>query len=326
LDHVKSEFEGEKYDLFDDFFVFEALNQLTPISENDFNNFHDTIFDKFNRQGYLIYRDKYYIFQPFDQNENIPMYHRSVFDKSMQTSLTLFNYIKNTDKSLLTDRSQEAQDTSDNDNDAKYDIYDFRSNAEYYENRDEAKYVGIIDKESNKNNIKNVDELYDVFKIRERRGKRLSKKRGVGITTLYGSVCTTKEKPELNKIARDLNLVIKNDTKSGLCDAIQEELIFKEKYSIGKDKMTYVMIPFNHSVYKFPLNLEDRKDYLINLIKDKIKFKLDIQTKTNKETVKSKQIQTYQIDITYNKALDEFKDFFKQNGFQFGKTINIKIE
>ena len=33
------------------------------------------------------------------------------------------------------------------------------------------------------------------------------------------------------------------------------------------------MIPYNHLVYKFPYNLEDRKDYLLKLINDKVKFK-----------------------------------------------------
>ena len=33
-----------------------------PKTENDFNNFTNTIHDKFNRQGYIIQRGKYYIF------------------------------------------------------------------------------------------------------------------------------------------------------------------------------------------------------------------------------------------------------------------------
>ena len=98
VNYVKNLYEGEKKELFDDFFVFEALNELTPISENDFNNFKDTIYDKYNRPGYLIYRDKYYIFQPFDQNENAPMYHRTMYDKTMKNQLSLYNYLKNVAK------------------------------------------------------------------------------------------------------------------------------------------------------------------------------------------------------------------------------------
>ena len=45
-----------------------------------FNNFSDTIFDKYNRTGYLIKRESYYIFQPFDENEDVPMYYRKTFN------------------------------------------------------------------------------------------------------------------------------------------------------------------------------------------------------------------------------------------------------
>ena len=69
VDYVKNSYLEIKRELFDEFFVYKALDSLTPVTENDFNNFRDTIIDKNNTQGYLIYRDQYYIFQPFDQNE-----------------------------------------------------------------------------------------------------------------------------------------------------------------------------------------------------------------------------------------------------------------
>ena len=58
-------------DLFDDFFVQKGLDELIPITENDFNNFTDTIYDKTYTPGYLIYLDGYYIFQPFDKSDNL---------------------------------------------------------------------------------------------------------------------------------------------------------------------------------------------------------------------------------------------------------------
>ena len=60
-------------ELFEEKFLFKALNDLSPKNENDFNNFYDTIFDKYSRPGYLIKRDDYFIFQPFDQNEDAPI-------------------------------------------------------------------------------------------------------------------------------------------------------------------------------------------------------------------------------------------------------------
>ena len=76
INSIKKSYLGEKKDLFEEFFVYKGLDELIPITENDFNNFRDTIIDKNNTQGYLIYRDQYYIFQPFDQNEEVPIYYR----------------------------------------------------------------------------------------------------------------------------------------------------------------------------------------------------------------------------------------------------------
>ena len=61
IKHIRETYDEEKRDLFDEFFVYKALDELIPITENDFNNFKDTITDKHRRQGYLIYRGKYYI-------------------------------------------------------------------------------------------------------------------------------------------------------------------------------------------------------------------------------------------------------------------------
>ncbi len=44
------------------------------------------------------------------------------------------------------------------------------------------------------------------------------------------------------------------------------KLIELEKYSTGKNKMTYVMVPSNHPIYFFPLNLEDRAEFIKNKV------------------------------------------------------------
>ena len=43
-----------------------------PQTENEFNNFNDIMFDKFNRSGYLKQYNQYYLFQLFNENENLP--------------------------------------------------------------------------------------------------------------------------------------------------------------------------------------------------------------------------------------------------------------
>jgi hypothetical protein len=94
LERVKRKFIGEQKELFDDFFVFKALDSLIPITENDFNNFNDPINDKFNNQGYLIYRKGYYVFQPFNENENLPMSYRNSFNKQFVNNPSIYNFIK----------------------------------------------------------------------------------------------------------------------------------------------------------------------------------------------------------------------------------------
>lgn len=323
LNYVRNSYEGEKRELFDDFFVFEALNELTPITENDFNNFRDTIFDKFNRQGYLIYIDKYYIFQPFDQNENVPMYYRASFDKKIKTSLTLYNYLRNieevpVDKFKKTDMDTEEEDLMDK----PVTGYDFNSVMEYYDSRDEFKYVGIIDKESSRRKAKSAEELSDVFKIRDRRPKVLIKKRSTGLSSLFGSVCaTSKSKEVLEDIAKRLNIKIKQGkTRFDICDDIRDRLLFLEKYSTGKDNMTYVMIPANHPKYPFPYNLEDRSKYMVDQIKDKIKFKINMDVKKNKTKIDGYPTMTYSIEIVNDPNLKEFEEFLKSLGFSLAKN------
>jgi hypothetical protein len=76
IKEIKKSFLPHQSSLFDSYFLDEALEEMMPKSENDFNNFKDTIFDKYNRPGYLIQREKYYLFQPFDENTDVPMYYR----------------------------------------------------------------------------------------------------------------------------------------------------------------------------------------------------------------------------------------------------------
>jgi len=330
LKYVKESYTDEKKDLFNDFFVFKALDELIPLTENDFNNYKDTIIDKHNRTGYLIYIDKYYIFQPFDQNEDVPMYYRTKYVKSIGQQLSLYNYLKNTN---------EYQAFKDNrgkkkDNDGKMSlkdeitVYNFDDTMEYYDNRDEFKFVGIIDKELSRRKNKQVDDIKDVFKIRKHRLKILDKKRGTGIPSLKGAVCSTsKNKEYLENIAKQLGVVPKKDeTRIDICEKIKDKMLLLEKYSTGKEKVTYVMIPENHPQYKFPYNLEDRVDFIIKKIKAEIPLKLDITTK-NKKNGSEKGISSFYIHIKNSAKLSEYNDILKKlEAEKSGDEWIIKID
>jgi len=327
--YVKSSYREEKRDLFDEFFVFKALDELIPITENDFNNFKDTIFDKFNKPGYVIHVNKYYIFQPFNQPEDVPMYYRSTFDKHITNQLTLHNYMKNTDKfKQLKDISLKKKEKTIKQ--AVQPIYDFESIMEYYDNRNEYDVVGIIDKESSRRRTRNEEELQDVFKIREKRAKILEKKRATGLPSLRGAVCaTSKDKEYLEKIAKKVGAKIgKSSIRTDICEMIKDRLLFLEKYSTSgkKNKMTYIMVPKNHPVYKFPLNLEDRVKYIKDQISDKIKFPIKIDVKTVKKKVSDEDVNEYIMEIKHEAKLNDFKEFFVSLGAALvsGKYV-IKI-
>lgn len=348
VNKIKKSYIGEKKDLFEDFFVFKALDELIPISENDFNNYSDTIYDKFNIPGYLIYRNKFYIFQPFEQNEDVPMYYRSTYHFDLFNDLSLYTYLKSTDiinlinsESNNIDSNIELDDkTKINKKIIKRNIYNFKDVIEYYDSKPEYDYVGIIDKVSLRK--KAIDEkIPDTFKLRTKRDKILKKKRGTGIPSLTGAVCeTSKKKKELIEIARYLKIKIdkymeleSNDSRIGICQLIRNRLLYLEKYSTTEDKnkFTYLIIPSNHQIYPFPLNLEDRADFIIKKLEDKIPF--DLKTNLEKlsngifEGVKDKSLPTYNLKITNSNDLKKYEKLIKSFNFNLvGKYWSIILD
>ncbi len=281
VDYVKDSYNSDKKDLFDDFFVQKGLDELIPVTENDFNNFKDIIYDKTYRAGYLIYLDGYYLYQPFDENENAPMYYRTSYQHNYQSKLSLYNYLLNEKY----DVSSEVTISTDEEIDDT--LYNFDEVMDYYDNRKEYKFVGIVDKETNRRKSKRPEEIKDVFKIREKREKILDKKRGTGIPSLKGAVCaTSKQKEYLEELAKDVGVKLpaKDLTRDDICNSIMNKLIDLEKYAKGKNKMTYIMVPKNHPRLKFPLNLEDRLDYIKSevgkILTSNVKFNEKIKDKT----------------------------------------------
>jgi len=59
---IKKNLPKDKINFFNEYYVYRALNDLLPITENDFNTFNDTLYNQYNLIGYLIYRENYYIF------------------------------------------------------------------------------------------------------------------------------------------------------------------------------------------------------------------------------------------------------------------------
>jgi superfamily II DNA or RNA helicase len=341
LDYVRESYKIMKKDLFDEFFVYKALDQLIPKDNNDFNNFKDTVFDMNNVPGYLIYRHDAYIYQPSNQNENVPMYYRSTYLKELTNKLSLHNYMKNImeyktykgNKKIVKKGDELVKERTN---------YDFETTMDYYDNRDENAIVGVIDNSTNRKDI-DIDEVKDVFKIRNKRDKILEKRRGTGIPTLKGAVCnTSKDKGYLEGIANDLGEIFNKKQldemlRNDICDSIKLKLLELEKYNL--ENKTYIMIPYNHPEYPFPYNLQDRVKYIIDNIKNKIKFELKI--KVDKIPIKNKKgeddiikIKTakipkfkYKIIISNTDKLNNYTDVLKSNNAKLkGNEWIIEVE
>jgi DNA polymerase III delta prime subunit len=316
-DEILKSFTQEQAELFDDYFLDQALEDIMPKNENDFNTFNDTIYDKYNRSGYIIQRGKYYIFQPFNENEDVSMYYRQhlIFDQTNQVSLN--NYIK---QNYDISKYKTIDNLDDNVN--KY-IYNYELTLDYYNNRDENFVIGIIDKNTNKL----ASNTIDLFKIREPL-KKMKLKRGIGIPTLKGAVCTTKDKSylinilnEINKINDKMNIKynfsINKLSKNDICTKLKNILLYLEKYSTSElnNKITYMIIPYNHPVYKFPYNLEDRIKYYIKIVNKLADRNIDI-------IVEKEQNGSFLEEI--NKLYPKYKLIFNNDKYLSNNIEDLK--
>jgi superfamily II DNA or RNA helicase len=302
---VCSKYPKEKQELFDVFFIYQALDFLLPVSESEIINFEDFIYNKYNTLGYLIFREKYYIFQPLDEKQSITVQYRSSFYDKFVNELTLGKYINGVFKDKIVEKKQNTDSKKS---------YDFESNQYYYENRNENDYVGIIDKPPNiEKLLKTNSSVDDVFKLRPKRNKNNIKKREIGLPSIKGATCyTAKNKKQLQKIGENLGIVFDKKNKLGrdeICLMIKNKLLELEKYSTGKDKKTYMIIPYDHPVYSYPLNLEDKIEYIRNSLGSELTY--DKTTKNGKPsyvlTVKNDERLDKKILKKYDFVLKENK-------------------
>jgi hypothetical protein len=296
MNEIKKSFIQHQSELFEDYFLDQALEDMMPKSENNFNNYSDTLYDKYNRPGYLIQRGKYFIFQPFNENEDVPMYYRQHLKIEHTNNVSLNNYVKQKYSDIVSRQSKISKQKTTVEKGYNYD-----DTLDYYEERNENFIVGIIDKNFNK---LAYDEP-DLFKIRPPRAKNLDKKRGTGIYTFKGAVCSTsKDKNYLMRLIKNIPNITKDDIKhinslirEQICLELRDRLLFLEKYSTSKDgnKITYMMIPKDHPQYPFPYNLEDRVKFIINQLNKIREGNVDSLVKKQKD---KKNNMIYEITFT----------------------------
>lgn len=69
INHIKKSY-NRKYEIFDETFIMNTLNDLTSTNKHNINNSDTMVIDKYGTHGYIICHNEYYIFQPFEQNNN----------------------------------------------------------------------------------------------------------------------------------------------------------------------------------------------------------------------------------------------------------------
>jgi superfamily II DNA or RNA helicase len=321
LDKIKVSFSNHQSQLFNKKFLDLALHQLIPKSENDYNNYIDTIYDKYNKTGYIIQRNKYYIFQPFDDNQNIDLNTRQKIKINSENMISIQNYYIQKHGSDLSDTISNGEKI------IKKKSYDFESTNKYYSDRDENFIVGIIDINTNKNTSTSTD----LFKIRPPINKDEDKKRGTGIYSLKGAVCSTsKDRNYLLKMLTKLqkmvpNVKIKSTKKSNrinICNEIRLYLLYLEKYSTSKDKNknTYIIIPADHPTIIFPYNLEDRVKHILNQVKSILQREYDYKVIKGKDSnfddFNLTTLPSYVIDIKINKYIESNMNKLLDIGFK----------
>ena len=315
LNEIKKSFEDKQSKLFEDYFLDQAIEDIMPKNENDFNNFKDTIYDKYNRPGYIIQREKFYIFQPFDENEDVTMFYRQNVHFNQENLVSVRNYVKQNFGDIKVKVIKEDKNKKETTG------YNFEDVLDYYDDRDENFIVGIIDKNFNK--LASSED--DLFKIREPRAKNLIKKRGTGIPTFKGSVCSTsKSKEYLIKLIKKIPNVTKEEIiqiekliREDICIELKNKLLYLEKYSTTKDnnKITYIMVPSDHPEYDFPYNLEDRVKDRINKINKIVGRNVDITVKKNK----NKEVY-YELIFKNDKFIEPFKKKVEELKWKLNKN------
>lgn len=309
LDELIKEFNINEFEHFDLYYFYRALDEFIPHNENEMNNYNEDLVDKYNRPGYLLYLNKFYIFQPFGISENEIMKYKITQNININENISLYEFMNH--NNMITNIIKQTNEVIN---------YDFDTYKSYYLNKKEFNYVGIIDKEPNKKKTKSDNELKDIFRLRERITKKTDKKRETGLQTYIGSVCFNSYNMNyIKKVFQTLKIPFDSKlSRIELCQQVQDKLYELEKYN--NDGYTYLIIPSNHPTIPFPLNLKDRVEFIKDKVKDKIKNNI-VFSVDKKEKDKKKY---YILHIKKDKNIKDYDNFLKDLGFKETKD-NFEI-
>ena len=114
---------------------------------------------------------------------------------------------------------------------------------------------------------------------------------------------------EIKKVFQNLKIPFNPKlSRIELCNQIRDKLYELEKYS--NDGLTYLIIPSNHPVIPFTLNLKDRVEF----IKQKIIKKCENATINVSSKVENKK-KVYIMNVKKSKEIENNEDFITELGF-----------
>jgi hypothetical protein len=225
LPEVRSLLDVPKGDLF---FLYRAVEHLCPTTDAQKSRFTEVLYDSYDRLGYLIYRDPYFIFQQWTEDERAPMYYREMPPPVTQPRTSLAQFLRH--RGLLPDDSYRKRRTSALD-----------ATLAYYQRFDEGDYVGVLDR-------KTPAAKDFVFRIREKQADT-DYRRGKGVVSYRGAVCATKPLPWLRAAAAHLGLTLTQPRdRAVVCAELQAHLRHLHETT---DK-TYLILPGDHPDFPIP--------------------------------------------------------------------------
>lgn len=227
-------YDEDKKELFDKFFLFRALTELMPVTEAERLNFNDFVVNRYNIEGYIVFHDGYYSFEPLRPEESVD---NEGISESTEGVRSLNDFIITSEKKPTVQR--------------------FVFPSEEGLTKQENFIVGTIDDDANGN---------EVFRIRPPRKAKVEKKREKGLPTVKGSVCHfSKSVPQLQSILKKLGGKIPTKPEMAknrhiLCNLIKERLVYMETHAgtKGIPNKRFLVVPKNHPTLPYPLNRKDR--------------------------------------------------------------------
>ena len=124
---------------------------------------------------------------------------------------------------------------------------------------------------------------------------------------------------EIKKVFQNLKIPFNPKlSRIELCNQVRDKLYELEKYS--NDGLTYLIIPSNHPVIPFPLNLKDRVEF----IKQKLTKKCENTTINVSSKIENKK-KIYTITIKKSKEIENNEEFITELGFVKNKDSYVMI-